>query len=245
MTELFAKFVSIFSKTSEKDAYLLQSIHNITQTKPKNIQLYRLAVCHTSAAKSKEGVKYSNERLEYLGDAILGAIIAEHLFKKFPYKDEGFLTEMRSRIVNRDSLNELGKTIGLSTIVEHAGAKNGRIVNKSLYGDALEALIGAIYLDKGFKTCKKFIISVLLTYLDFDALINNQKNYKSLLIEFAQKDNKKITFLVIDEAGMNHTKQFTSQVTMDEEILCTGLGFTKKKAEQSAAENACKILRVV
>lgn len=245
MPNLFKKAVIFFSMASEQDAYLYNSIYNITNIKPSNIQLYRLAVSHTSVAKETEGIKYSNERLEYLGDAILGAIVAEFLFKKYPFKDEGFLTEIRSRIVNRESLNELGKIIGLNKIVEYAGAKQGRITYKSIYGDALEALVGAIYLDKGFTKCKYFIIKVLLPNFNLEDIVKNHKNFKSILIEYAQRENKVIKFVITSEHGYNHIKQFTSQVEIDDLPICSGSGYSKKKSEQAAAEKACEILKIL
>ncbi len=114
--------------------------------KPLNLSLYKLALKHASAAEeTKQGIKVSNERLEYLGDAVLGAVVAEHLFLKFPYRDEGFLTETRSRIVNREALNQVGQKIGLSKIVESELGNRGIYAHKSIYGDTLEALVGAIY----------------------------------------------------------------------------------------------------
>lgn len=246
MPYIFRKALRFFYKASESDAYLYHSIQDITGLRPVNLQLYRLAVSHTSIAKeNEEGIKYSNERLEYLGDAILGAVVAEFLFKKFPYKDEGFLTEMRSRIVNRESLNDLGKIIGLSKIVEYSGSKQGRATHKSLFGDALEALVGAIYLDRGFAKCKFFILNVLLPNFNLEDIANNHKNFKSVLIEYAQRESKQVKFVIINENGHNHIKHFTSQVEINDEAISTGNGFTKKKAEQAAAEKACEVLNIL
>ncbi len=246
MPYIFRKALRFFYKASEQDAYLYHSIQDITSLRPVNLQLYRLAVSHTSIAKeNEEGIKYSNERLEYLGDAILGAVVAEFLFKKFPYRDEGFLTEMRSRIVNRESLNDLGKIIGLSKIVEYSGSKQGRATHKSLFGDALEALVGAIYLDRGFARCKFFILNVLLPNFNLEDIANNHKNFKSVLIEYAQRENKQIKFVIINENGHNHIKHFTSQVEINYEAISIGNGFTKKKAEQAAAEKACEVLNIL
>lgn len=246
MPILLKTILKKFKKTSDKDVYFYNSIFNITGLKPNNIELYHLAVSHTSVAKeNEEGVKYSNERLEYLGDAILGALIAEYLFKKFPYKDEGFLTEIRSRIVNRESLNELGKIIGLNKIIEYSGGRNGKIAHKSLYGDALEALVGAIYLDRGFNKCRKFILQVLLPHFNIEDIVNNQKNFKSVLIEHIQRENKNIKFNIINEQGHNHLKIFTSQIEIDQSPICSGIGYSKKKAEQAAAEKACEILKIL
>ena len=139
-----------FGKKSTKDQNLSATIAGIIGSKPKNLELYQLSVRHSSVSKE------SNERLEYLGDAILGSIVAEYLFKKYPYKDEGFLTEIRSRIVKRESLNQLSQTIGLHKLVEFNFHRGGPSP-KSVYGNALEAFIGAIYLDKGYKFSCKFI----------------------------------------------------------------------------------------
>ena len=229
-------------KSKEKDFF--NSINNITGLSPSNLELYHLAVSHTSVAReSGYGIKFSNERLEYLGDAILGAVIAEYLFKKFPYKDEGFLTEIRSRIVNRESLNSVGKKIGLSKIIEFSG-KNSNQTYKSLYGDALEALVGAVYLDLGFKKCRKFILQRLITpHFDLNEIVANNKNFKSMLIEWAQKENKIIRFNIIKEGGTTHFKEFIAQVLLDDQEFSTGTGPSKKKAEQAAAEKAWTLIK--
>ena len=237
LKNLSQRFQIIF-KFKEKDFH--KSITNITGQSPKNINLYRLAVSHTSVAKESDlGVKFSNERLEYLGDAVLGAVVAEFLFKKFPFKDEGFLTEIRSRIVNRESLNVLGKKIGLLKIIDYSGNKNSILSYKSIVGDALEALIGAVYLDLGFKKCKKFIIQRLINpHFDLDEIIKHNKNFKSMLIEWAQKENKSLKFEILKELGSTHFKEFTAQVLLEELEFSTGSGPSKKKAEQAAAEQA-------
>lgn len=239
----FSSFFALFSKVKERK--FANTIANIIGQTPRNLDLYRLAVCHTSVAKeSATGIKNSYERLEYLGDAILGAVVAEFLFKKFPYKNEGFLTEIRSRIVNRESLNHVGKKIGLSKVVEYSG-RGGSVTHKSLYGDALEALVGAIYLDKGFKDCRRFILKRLITpHFDIDEIIQNNLNFKSILIEWAQKENKNIKFLIIKELGSTHNKEFTAEVLLDDQAVSRGTGSSKKKAEQSAAEKACEILKL-
>lgn len=237
-------FLSRFFGAKQKS--LSQSILNITGQTPINIDLYRLAISHTSAAKENQhGIKHSNERLEYLGDAILGAVIAEFLFKKFPFKDEGFLTEIRSRIVNRESLNMLGKKIGLGKLITHAASNNSGLSHKSMHGDALEALVGAVYLDKGFKKCRKFILQRLIfPHFDLDEIVNNNRNFKSILIEWVQKENKNIRFLIIKEFGNTHFKEFTAQVLINDVEISTGNGHSKKKAEQAAAEKACEILKI-
>lgn len=223
-----------------------KAIELIIGQKPSNMEGYLLAFRHTSASKETaiKGFRESNERLEYLGDSVLGMVIAEYLFKKFPYKDEGFLTEIRSRIVNRETLNGISRKIGLDKLIEFEGGKRGMPHNSSMYGDALEALVGAIYLDKGFRFTRKFIVKELLTHYDLDALINNNANYKSRLIEWAQREGKEARFTIIEEKGSRHFREFISQVTLDGQVFAQGSGYSKKKAEQAAAEKACELLEL-
>lgn len=235
--------LSLFRKKtkSEKDITLYATIKGILGKKPKNLDLYKLAVRHSSVSKE------SNERLEYLGDAILGAIVAEYLFKKFPYRDEGFLTEIRSRIVKRETLNALALKIGLNKILEFQNQfPHSRHVNKSIYGNALEAFIGAIYLDRGYKFCTNFIINGLIKpHINIQEVIDNHHNYKSTLIEWSQKQGKSIAFKIVNEEGSKHAKEFTSHVLIDNKSVGRGVGFSKKKAEQAAAQKACHFLKII
>jgi ribonuclease III len=237
-------FKSGFFK-SDKDKKLAASIEIIVGKSPNNLDLYRLAMKHVSMATDIGGYKESNERLEYLGDAILGAVVAEYLFKKFPYKDEGFLTEIRSRIVNRETLNTLALKIGINKIAEF-DSRRSSMSHKSIYGDTLEALVGAIYLDRGFKFCRKFILNKLIKpHYDLQQIIENNPNYKSIIIEWAQKENKSVRFIIIEEKGSNHFKEFTAQVVIDDKPVSTGSGYSKKKAEQAAAFKSCEILELL
>ncbi|GAA4827222.1 hypothetical protein GCM10023331_10010 [Algivirga pacifica] len=216
--------------------------------KPYNIRLYRLAMQHSSVAAESDnvkGFKESNERLEYLGDAILGAVVAEYLFKKYPYKDEGFLTEVRSRIVNRESLNRLAFKIGLNKFVEYEGKRHSAQSHKSIYGDAMEAFLGAVYLDKGFKFSRTYIINNLLQqHYDIDEVVETNTNYKSLIIEWAQKNGHSVEFAISKPGGGKSNKQFKVNLVVDGEIMATGSGYSKKKAEQDAARKTCDILDV-
>jgi ribonuclease-3 len=211
---------------------------------PGNLRLYKLAFSHSSAAKeNSQGVKESYERLEFLGDSLLGAVVAEYLFKKFPFQDEGFLTDIRSRIVNRESLNKVGKKMGLLSVVTYSGSVNHQ--HRSLYGDVVEALVGAIYLDKGFNTCRSFIISKILDpHFDLEEVVQTNQNHKSILIEWSQREGKKIKFEIVDEKGSMHSKEFTAVVFLDDATISTGIGTSKKRAEQSAAEKACIALNL-
>jgi ribonuclease-3 len=238
---LFGVFT--FFLKSGRDKELTKSIYNITGFRPGNIVLYKNALRHPSAAK--DNITDSYERLEYLGDAVLGTVVAELLFKKYPFKSEGFLTEIRARIVNREELNKLGLKLGFNKLVTYQVQKNN-FSHKSLCGDSLEAFIGAVYLDKGFYRCKNFIINNLIfPHFDLEEIVASNKNFKSILIEWAQKDNKDIRFVIINEiSGKNH-KEFTAEVQIEGEPISHGEGLSKKKAEQAAAEKACIELKLV
>ncbi len=243
LIQLFKLFQFIFGKRRK----LAKSIKRITGLMPFNLALYDLALCHTSASKvsPSTGYKESNERLEYLGDAILGAVTADYLFKKYPFENEGFLTEIRSRIVNRESLNNLAKKIGLDELIVYEGNLRSRTAYKSVNGDALEALVGAIYLDRGFRCCYNFVIDKLvLNHLDLEEIVNNNKNFKSIVIEWAQKENKDLRFEIIKESGSKHQREFIAQIFVDDQPLATGSGFSKKKAEQAAAQKSCEVLNL-
>ncbi|WP_133554306.1 ribonuclease III [Algoriphagus boseongensis] len=215
----------------------------ITGRKPLNLSLYRLALTPAGLSEeSHQGFRISNERLEFLGDAILGAVIAEHLFKKFPFRDEGFLTETRSKLVNRETLNSIGIKIGLKDTLELVIDSRQFTGNKSLYGDILEAFLGAIYLDRGYQFSKKLILSRILIHMDLEGMITTVSNYKSKIIEWAQKENKTVEYKVIQINGNQRFKEFVVELHVDEESISSGKGPTKKKAEQDASKYACEKL---
>jgi ribonuclease-3 len=229
-----------------REKFLKKSVTHLIGSTPNNLNLYRLAFLHASASKDSVAKSYkeSNERLEFLGDSVLGMITAAYLFKKFPFKDEGFLTEIRSRMVSRESLNVLGRKLGLDEVIEYENQKKTILSRSSMYGDALEAFIGAVYLDKGFAFTQNFIISKILTqYFDLEIVVQNNPNFKSLLIEWAQKEGKKVLF-TLDEEGLHHNKEFTAFVLLDGEKISEGKGYSKKKAEQTAAMKACEELGI-
>ena len=237
-------FKNLFRKKTEEEKRLISFIKLMTGAKPLNLKIYQLALTHSSVALKTphQEFKVSNERLEYLGDAILGAVVAEYLYKKYPYKDEGFLTEIRSRIVNRESLNNLSRKIGLANLVEFEGQKYNRSY-QSMAGDALEAFIGAVFLDKDFFFCRRFILKRLLQpHLDIDKIVTTNLNFKSLLIEYAQREGKEIEFLLIDEKNQRGTAIFTVEILLSVESFGKGMGQNKKKAEQAAAEKAYNLL---
>lgn len=246
MNRAVKRLVNLFRIRSEKDKRLIIAIKNIVGSKPLNLSLYRLAVIHRSTAKkNKKGFIESNERLEYLGDAILGAVVADFLFKKYPYKDEGFLTRVRARIVNREALNDLGRKVGLQQLVEFDNNVKSRLSHKSLYGDTLEAIVGAVYLDRGYRFCENFILSRLITpYLDISEVVQSDHNYKSKVIEYIQKHNKKVRFDIVNVTKDQHHKEFTAEVFIDDKSYGKGFGHSKKKAEQNASQKACEVLKL-
>lgn len=223
---------------SSNNKKLYQSIKNIFGFYPENIFLYELALRHKSIADEiHPGAKNSNERLEFLGDAILDAVIADFLFKLFPYKDEGFLTKMRSKIVSRVQLNKLSIKLGINQLVQ--STKDIYSQPKSINGDAFEAIIGAMYIDKGYDFTRRIIIEkIVKLHLDIDELENTETNFKSRLIEWAQKEKKDVEFKVVREVGNGNKRQHIIELFVDHELIATAKDFSIKGAEQLAAEKA-------
>lgn len=201
---------------------------------PGNRNLYKLALLHKSASTyTKDGSVLNYERLEFLGDAVLGAIVAELLYKFFPLKDEGFLTRVRSKVVSRESLNELAINIGLDKAVV---AKSDISKNKHVYGDVFEAFVGAMFLDQGFNNTKRFIEKFIFpNFFNIRELVTVDKNYKSRLIEWGQKNKKELSFKV-NENYRSRKNRFNCTVLIAGEAVGSGLGASKKEAEQNAAE---------
>ena len=229
--------------SKKEERKLVNAIQTITGYTPSNLSLYKLATLHTSRATESNGFRESNERLEYLGDAILGAAIADYLFKKYPFKDEGFLTEIRSRIVNRDSLNLLARKIGVNQIVQF-DQKNAQL-QRVVLGNTLEAIVGAVYLDKGYLRCKKFVIDKLVQpHFNLDVVVQTNLNYKSKIIEWTQRQGKSVKFELVEIKKSRNQKEFAIQVFIDDEPGGIGYGFTKKRAEQDAAMKTCQQLNI-
>jgi ribonuclease-3 len=239
-------FFSNFKYYFSKDRVLFTRIKQITGIAPLNLSCYKQSLRHHSIASKihNSGSKDSNERLEFLGDAVLNSVIAEYLFKKYPYKDEGFLTELRSKIVSRVSLNDLALKIGLSELVEYDRKSMQNInVRNSIFGNALEAFIGAIFLDKGFKKSKYFIIEKLLRlHIDVDKLQQTEKNFKGRLIEYTQKSGMNLDFKV-DELAHGKQKIFKVSVIVNKKVFGEAEHTNKKQAEQQASEKAIELLK--
>jgi ribonuclease-3 len=231
---------------SAKDKRLATSIELILGSKPLNLSLYRLALTPAGLGEETDkGFRKSNERLEFLGDAILGAVIAEYLFKKYPYRDEGFLTETRSKLVNRETLNEVGIKIGLKKTLQQVIDNRQFVGNKSLYGDILEAFLGAIYLDRGYAFSKKLILQRILIHLDLEGMVTTVSNHKSKLIEWSQREGNQVEFQVVQVNSNQRYKEFVVAIVVNGESIAQGKGETKKKAEQEASKNACEQLQIM
>ncbi|MEJ7780340.1 MAG: ribonuclease III [Daejeonella sp.] len=241
---LVSKLYKLYASPDRK---YIRSLKNLLGFVPGNLRLYRMAFRHRSVAvELKNGTKNSNERLEFLGDAILGSVVAELLFKLYPYKNEGFLTEMRSKIVSRSNLNQLAKRLGLDELIEF----DTRILsysNKqgSLLGDTFEAMIGAIYMDKDYNFTRDFLITrIIKPHVDIHTLELTETNFKSKLIEWCQRHGKDISFEIVANGEGENAKLFTVQVTVDGENCGLGRDYNKKNAEKLAAEKSCEFLNI-
>ncbi len=246
MSAGFARFIYIIKPKSKKDKELVKSLREMIGVRPHNLEIYKVTIQHSSTAgENIGGVKDSYERLEYLGDAILNAVVADYLFKKYPFKSEGFLTDIRSRIVSRDSLNRIGKKVGIDQIVHYHMGSRHSTAYKSITGDALEALIGAVYLDRGYDFTKRFLTTkFLFPHLNLEEVIRTNPNFKSRVIEWAHRQNKPVRFEIVKVKDKKHFKEFLAQVVIDDKPVGKGTGLSKKRAEQVAAENSCKLLNI-
>ena len=229
--------------TKDKEFYtLLKRQLNIS---PNNLQLYELAFLHRSASLTlSDGSIVNNERLEFLGDAIIDAVIADFLFRKFPHEREGFLTRMRSKIVNRAHLDAIANRMGLVEVVV-SYATNTETVKKRICGEALEALMGAMYLDKGFDKTHKYITSyVLKNYIDLEKLVQVETDFKSRLLEWGQKNRLHVGFDTIEMSRGKSKNQpyFSVQVTISDVPIAKGGGKSKKEAEQMAAQKTLEFI---
>lgn len=228
----------------------LKGLKSLLGFKPSNMALYEQAFRHNSYVNpgnvQVDGVQ-SNERLEYLGDAVLDLVVAELLFMTYPTKGEGFLTETRSKIVSREKLADLAIKMGLDEMIQYGkGLGKNKQVMRSLAGNALEALIGAIYLDKGYNFTKNLVIKkILKNYLDMNELVQVEVNFKSRLIEWTQKQKKDVEFVMVEEKINGRHKTYVMEVRIEGENMGRGEDFSKKKAEQLAARIACERLNVI
>jgi ribonuclease-3 len=210
---------------------------------PSNLRLFKLAFYHKSASSEKLYAIQSNERLEYLGDAVLGTIVAEYLFKKYPNNNEGFLTKMRSKIVKRKSLNKIADKMGLDVLLSEY---NSTRLSRSMLGNALEALVGAVYLESGYPKTKRYVINKILRgYLDIHELETFDDNYKSQLLEWCQKNGQTVAYKMLAKYKFEKRDRFKVAVMIDGNKIATADDFNKKSAEQTASEKAMHTLGII
>ena len=229
------KYFQITRYKTPSEKKLAQSIKNLFGFYPKNISLFQQALTHSSAAKETK----SNERLEFLGDSILSTIVAEYLFSILPNKDEGILTQVRSRMVSRSQLNKLAVKLGIDKILQTDIKGN---ISFTLYGDALEALVGAIYLDAGFIETKKIILGIFKQHLEIQTIINEDTDYKSRLINLCQKNKTTLQFVLISENMDGVKKMYHIGIEINGEIIAEAQNASKRVAEQLAAHAALEKL---
>lgn len=237
MRRFTSRILHFFSPNKQ----LLSQLEHLLGFTPKHLPYYQLALMHRSKI---EELDQNNERLEFLGDAVLGAIVAEYLFKKYPYQTEGYLTEMRSRIVRRETMNNVALRMGLQKMVQYN--QNDRGLSRShIFGNALEALIGAVYLDQGFVRTRQFIVKqIIRPYIDIETMESTDTNYKNKLLSWAQRNNRILTFDTLEEKVEGSRKLFTMGVALEGELVASGTGYSKKEAGQVAAQKAIETLAI-
>lgn len=220
---------------------LVRRVYRVTGLLPNSPALYALAMQHSSASNK---ITENNERLELLGDSVIDLVIADHLFQHFPYKSEGFLTEMRAKLVSRGMLNDIAIRIGLKDLIVRK-ASEADFHKSSIAGNALEALVGAIYLDLGYRAARRFVLQKMLRpHIDLDELMRTTVNFKSKLLEWCQKRQKKLQFRLLSEHREKNKWVYTMAAVIDGEKVGQGSEFSKKRAEQNAAEDAVKALGI-
>lgn len=231
-----------YAKYIGKEPY--SSLYKLLGFYPDNVQLYEQAFLHkSSSVEASDGRWRNNERLEFLGDAILTAVVADIVYKHFQHRKEGFLTDTRSKIVQRETLNRVALEVGVDKMVRFSVKLCSH--NNHMYGNALEALIGAIYLDKGYETCYSFIQNIIKNHIDLDEIAKKEVNFKSSLIEWSQKHKISIEFELIETfADDTGNSVFQTAVILGKSMqLGVGIGYSKKESHQNAAKMAVKKIR--
>jgi ribonuclease III len=233
-------FTNIFYSKQERE--FRRQLRNVLGFSPQKINLYRTALSHRSV---REGADENNERLEFLGDAILSTIVAHYLFMRYPYKEEGFLTEMRSKMVNRNQLNDIAVKIGLKKITLFNRFDNSLKISQ-IFGNTLEALVGAVYLDKGYDETKKWVTQRIINpHLYMQDLENLDINQKNKLYGWANKNGKLLEFETLHEKIENGRRLFTIAAKIDGEIIAEAKAYNKKDASQVAAQIAVEKLKII
>jgi len=231
---LIRKILNQSSTQDDREFYV--AMQRLLKFSPKQLEFYQKAFTHRSLKKvDKNGEPYNYERLEFVGDAMLGSVIASYLFIKVPNQSEGYLTQMRSKIVSREHLNELGKDLNLISFVKSNIPKNN--IGDNIHGNIFEALIGAIYLDRGYDYCNKFIYDkVIVPYVDIPKLEGKITSYKGLIIEWCQKNKKKYFIDTYEDTGNEPVKHFSVKIKIDDIQIAKGRATSKKKAEEQASK---------
>ncbi len=225
------------NKLSNEEEEFLNSLKSIIGYKPKDIHYFKKAFTHSSVKQEKNGRPYNYERLEFLGDSFLDAIVSSYLYHHSPDGDEGYLTQMRSKIVSRENLNKVGKDLELTKLV-NSNVKKTRF-GDNIFGNLYEAVTGAVFLDKGYYGCEQFIERTLLKpYVDIKRLEGKITSYKSVLIEWCQKNKLKFEFRIKEEKTKERIKHFSVEFLIDNKIISKGRATSKKKAEEIAAKRA-------
>jgi len=233
------RFLRDFFESDLKKKDFKKQLNNVMGFTPGDVSLYKTALSHRSV---REGADENNERLEFLGDAVLSSIIAHYLFRKYPYKGEGFLTEMRSKMVNRQKLNEIALKMGLKKITFYNKFDNALKISQ-IFGNTLEALIGAVFLDKGYKKTQRWVEEyIIYPHLFTDDLEGVEINIKNRLYGWANKNGKALEFETLDEKFENGRRLFTIGATVDGELVSQAKGYNKKDASQVAAQMAVEKL---
>lgn len=229
-------------KKSKKQHPLEKFLHKNFGYAPKDLHLFEQALTHKSYSNSKPGVE-SNERLEYLGDTVIDLIVADYLYENFPNKDEGYLTMVKAKIVNRKMLAYIGGELQLRHYINYDAGRSIRL--QTLEGNALEAIVGAIYLDGGFTKSKESFLSFILDkYVDFDEVLTQEIDFKSTLLIWAQKNKINLNFVIVDDATKENNFVYTAQITIDEKDWGLGKGKSKKEAEQQASKETLQLLGI-
>ncbi|MBE7173502.1 MAG: ribonuclease III [Williamsia sp.] len=230
-------FLQLFS--GSKTLSYKKQLKNVLGFTPRAVSLYKVALTHRSV---KDGAAENNERLEYLGDAILSSIVADFLFKKYPYKEEGFLTEMRSKMVNRATLNEIAIKMGMKKICNYNKYDNSLKISQ-IFGNTLEAVVGAIYLDRGYNSTNKWVVErIIMPYLFMEELENLEINHKNKLYGWANKNGKSLEFETLEEKLVNGRRLFTMGALINGSLIAQGKAYNKKDASQIAAQQAVEKL---
>ena len=224
-----------------KDRELYRSFYRILGFYPRDIRPYKMAMLHRSAGSHEEGRRINNERLEFLGDAVLGAVVGHVVYRHFPKKPEGFLTNTRSNIVRRQSLNQLAKDIGFDKLI--VSNFKQKTHNSNVCGNAFEALVGAIYLDRGYGHCVRFVKNKIMKQLVNIEKVANEVNYKSKLLEWGQKNRINVEFIVEEGKENEATPVFKTRVMVGNLECGQGRGYSKKESQQNASKEAWEKLR--